>query len=203
MKKRCSADKYFFLNGLIIGLLILEALFCLSACRTSSGAEHDEIVKTSIDLAQRYFSQGNYEKALEIYDKALSLAEDYRLFYNMAIVLSSLGRNREAALLCESSFENFPYILSFKKAQAFYLSLAGENEASRKAYIEILDLNPYDTEIRISLIKAYMSAGLEDKAYEMALILWNQGYRNLETVKFLYEIRPEEWKEVYTALQSD
>ena len=48
-----------------------------------------------------------------------------------------------------------------------------------------------------------MSAGLEDKAYEMALILWNQGYRNLETVKFLYEIRPEEWKEVYTALQSD
>ena len=76
------------------------------------------MVRTSIDLAQAYASTGQYAKALEVYDRALLEADDYRLYYNKAIVLSDLGRNDDAARLCGSSFERYPDIMALKEAEA-------------------------------------------------------------------------------------
>ena len=65
----------------------------LCACRTTAGTDHDQIVRSSIDLADSYISLSRYDDALAVYDKALSEADDYRLYFNKAITLSLLGQN--------------------------------------------------------------------------------------------------------------
>ncbi|MBO4716544.1 MAG: tetratricopeptide repeat protein [Spirochaetales bacterium] len=58
---------------IIAVILVMAAisLLCLSSCRTTSGSEHDQIVRTAIDLANTYLEAGQPEKALDVYDRAL------------------------------------------------------------------------------------------------------------------------------------
>ena len=173
---------------------------CLCACRTTSGSEHDQIVRTAIDLADAYVAQGRQADALEVYDRALEEADDYRLYFNKALILTSLSRNDEAAELCIEAFEKYPYILQFKKFQAYNSLIAGDFDAAETAIQELLMLNPYDSDSRSLYIEELMKGGLTEKAYEQALILWNQGFKNKKTVGYLYEIKPDVWENVYRQL---
>ena len=172
-------------------------MFCLCACRTTTGTDHDQIVKASIDLADSYVSLSRYEDALSVYDRALGQADDYRLYYNKAIVLSSLGRNLEAARLCSESFERYPDIISFKIAEGNYLRLAGDNSGSYSAYLKELELNPYDRETRVILIDCLIEDGQSQIAYEQALLMWNQGYRDEKGIEYLYTLQPNNWETLY------
>ena len=199
MKKRYSAEKLLKYSGRALAALLFCAftLTGLSSCRTTAGTDHDQIVRTSIDLAQAYSASGQYASALEVYDRALLEADDYRLYYNKAIILSDLGRNGDAAELCNTSYERYPEIIAFKEAEAIYLNRSGDEDAAQTVYMQILDLNPYDRASRTELIKSLISRKKTDEAYSQALILWNQGYRDKETVTFLYELRPETWENTY------
>ena len=142
-----------------IAFLFVLAIILLCGCRSTTGTDHDQIVKASIDLADSYTRLSRYEDALNVYDRALEQAEDYRLYYNKAITLSYLGRNDEAAELCAWGFDNYPHIIAFKTAQAFYLRLAGEKSLSREAYLQALELNPYDRDTRTRLIEDLIQDG--------------------------------------------
>lgn len=205
MKKRFSADSLpkRISRILVSALLCAAVLAGLCSCRSTAGTEHDQVVRTSIDLAQAYASTGQYAKALEVYDRALLEADDYRLYYNKAIVLSDLGRNDDAARLCDSSFERYPGIIAFKEAEAVYLNRSGDEDAAVKVYMQILDLNPYDKASRLELIRTLISRGDADEAYSQALKLWDQGYRDKETVKILYELKPETWKNTYNYIYNN
>ncbi|MBO6000890.1 MAG: hypothetical protein J6P81_03785 [Spirochaetales bacterium] len=192
MKRRCSADK-----KRIALLILITALFCLCACRTTTGTDHDQIVKAAINLADSYTSLSRYEDALSVYDRAIEQADDYRLYYNKAIILSSLGRNLEAARLCSESFERFSDIISFKVAEAKYLRLAGDNSGSYSAYLKELELNPYDRETRIRLIDNLIEDGQNQMAYDQAILMWNQGYRDEKGIEYLYTLQPNNWEVLY------
>jgi len=172
-------------------------MFFLCACRTTTGTDHDQIVKSAITLADSYVSLSRYEDALSVYDRAISQANDYRLYYNKAIILSSLGRNLEAARLCSESFERFDHIISFKTAEAKYLRLAGDNSDSYSAYLKALELNPYDRETRIRFIDNLIEDGQNQIAYEQALLMWNQGYRDEKGIEYLYTLQPNNWETLY------
>ena len=165
------------------------------------GSDHDQIVRSAIDLANSYSSLAQYENALDVYDRALAQAEDYRLYYNKALTLSLLEQNTQAAQLCAWGFDNYPSIISFKIAQAEYLRLSGENTQSRNAYAEALELNPYDRKTRSKLIENLIEDGETSLAYENALVLWNQGYRDEQTVEYLYRLDEERWKGVYSQIK--
>ena len=169
---------------------------CLCACRTTSGSEHDQIVRTAIDLADAYVAKGMQDEALDVYDRALAEADDYRLYFNKALLLSSVSRYDEAALLCDEAFEKYPYILQLKKLQAYNSLMAGNLEAAETAFLEVLSLNPYDSTTRGQLIGQLIESGQTEKAYEQALILWNQGFRDKQTAGYLYSIKPDVWENV-------
>ena len=182
--------------------LVAVLLACtFVSCRSTAGSDHDQVVRTSIDLAQAYSESGQYARALEVYDRALLEADDYRLYYNKAIVLSDLGQNEEAAQLCDESFIRYPEIIAFKEAQAVYLDRGGDTDAAQAVYMQILDLNPYDRASRTALIESLMAQGKTDEAYNQALVMWNQGYRDKETAAWLYKIRPQTWENVYNTLK--
>lgn len=192
MKRLFSADSRPFAI-----LMILALCLCLCACRTTAGSDHDQIVKSAIDLADSYIRLSRYEDALAVYDRALEQANDYRLYYNKAIVLSNLDRKMDAAKLCAESFEQFPHIIRLKTAQAHYLRLAGATADSYAAYQQALELNPYDRETRMLYIDYLIEDGQKQIAYEQALTMWNQGYRDEETVNYLYTLQPNAWQNVY------
>ena len=169
------------------------AVLCLCSCRSTSGNDHDQIVRTSIDLANAYLDQGKPDMAIDAYDRALTQADDYRLYYNKALILAETGNYADAAELSRSSFERYPYIIAFKHAQALYHKLDGNLEAYYDVCLEILELNPYDRDTREELMEAYSEARLYEKAYDQALILWNQGYMTDNIHQYLEKVRPDIW----------
>ena len=171
----------------------MALLLCLCGCRSTSGTDHDQIVRTAIDLAETYRTQGIPEKAVDVYDRALSQADDYRLYYNKALALADMGLYADAAQLCAESFERYPYVMSFKKAQARYLDLSGDKSGYYAVYLEILELNPYDFNTREELMEAYSEDGMDQEAYNQALILWNQGYIFDNVHQYLVKYNPEYW----------
>ena len=173
---------------------------CLCACKTTSGSEHDQVVRTAIDLSDAYVAQGRTDEALDVYERALAEADDYRLYFNKALILTSVSRNEEAAEFCSTAFEKYPYILQFKKMQAYNCLIAGNIDAAEAAILELLMLNPYDNETRSQFIEELIRVGRNDKAYEQALILWNQGFKDKQTVGYLYSLKPEVWGNVYTQM---
>ena len=185
---------------ILVCMTAILVAVCMCACRTTSGSEHDQIVRTAIDLSGTYVSQGRPEDALEVYDRALEEADDYRLYFNKALILTSMSRNEEAAELCIDAFGKYPYILQFKKLQAYNSFIAGNVDAAEAAIQELLSLNPYDSETRTQYIEELMKGGLTEKAYEQALILWNQGFKDKQTVGYLYELKPDVWGNVYRQL---
>jgi hypothetical protein len=68
--------------------------------------------------------------------------------------------------------------------------------------MELLMLNPYDSVTRIQFIEELLRVGRTEKAYEQALLLWNQGFRDKQTVGYLYSIKPELWENVYRQLNN-
>ena len=114
--------------------------------------------------------------------------DDYKVIYNQALDLAYEGKYEEAAQICQEAFEQYNYILSFKTAQAYYLTLAEENEEACSVYLEILELNPYDSTTRKTLIELYQSLEMYDKALEQVNILWKQGYKTSENLKLIKDL---------------
>ncbi len=181
--------KKLFLDKFLILTLVFTstALLFLCSCTTTvaSSSEDEQIITTAIELATEYCNRKQFENALSVYDKALEKVDDYRLIFNKALVLSYLGQFEDAILVCEEGFSKYPYILAFKKAQAQYcIQLEKINEAC-SLYAQVLELNPYDAETRKALIEAYTQNKDKAQAYNQAIILWNQGYKDQEILKLL------------------
>ena len=168
-----------------LAFVLAVAAFLLCGCASASQAAstgNDQIVKATIELAEEYRSLGRLEDSIGVYDKALERTYDYRLLYNKALTIANLGDFEQAAALCQEGHGSFPYILAFKKAQAkYYIELERWQDAA-SSYIEVLELDPYDTSTRKDLISLYVTNNEPSKAAEQATILWNQGYRTAETV---------------------
>lgn len=165
-----------------LAFMLAVAAFVLCGCASTASNGNDQIVKAAIELAGEYRSLGRLEDSIGVYDKALERTYDYRLLYNKALTIANLGDFEQAAALCQEGHGSFPYILAFKKAQAkYYIELERWQDAA-SSYIEVLELDPYDTSTRKALISLYVTNNEPSKAAEQATILWNQGYRTAETV---------------------
>ena len=165
-----------------LAVMLAIVAFLLCGCASTASNGNDQIVKAAIELAEEYRSLGRLEDSIGVYDKALERTYDYRLLYNKALTIANLGDFEQAAALCQEGHGSFPYILAFKKAQAkYYIELERWQDAA-SSYIEVLELDPYDTSTRKALISLYVTNNEPSKAAEQATILWNQGYRTAETV---------------------
>ena len=134
--------------------------------------------------------------ALEVYNAALQSISDYRLIYNKAIVLAYMGQYEEAALVCHTGFVLFDYILAFKTAEAYYYELAGLLPKACSTYLEILQLNPYDSATRGQLIELYKTQAQYSLALEQANILWEQGYKSTTNLSLIKELQKLSFEEI-------
>lgn len=188
MKRLSLVDGFKTSAVVALAFVLAVAAFLLCGCASAAQAAstgNDQIVKAAIELAEEYRSLGHLEEAFNVYDRALERTYDYRLLYNKALAAAYLGDLEKAIELCQEGHESFPHILAFKKAQAkYYIELGSWHEAAT-SYLEVLELDPYDTSTRKELISLYSTNGESEKVVEQATILWSQGYRTAEILGFM------------------
>lgn len=153
-------------------------LMVFVSCRTAE-TNANEILKASIDLATEYAKAGEYDKAIDVYDRAWSQLEDYRLLYNKAMTLAACGRYSQAIIVCREGIEKFPMIMAFRTA------LASFSDSDTAVLEQILELDPYNSVIRLKLMNLLYQNGDTERAKYHASILWDQGTINADTAKVL------------------
>ena len=209
--------------------LLLILLITLVSCGSVSKDAAAEIEATAIPLASYYVSIKEYDKAVEVYDRALEQSfDDYKLLYNKIYVLTAAKRYEQALDLCIRAVTDYPHVISFRTALAGILNQAemndrdfeltkkqvsekfytgevtylyGERYAKAAEVLEtVLELNPYDTSIRLHLTEMYTNLGKTEDACKHAQILWNQEIRTREVIQVLYNGNPEKWAAVYNSV---
>lgn len=209
--------------------LLIVILVSLVSCGSVSKDAAAEIEATAIPLASYYVASHDYNKALEVYDRALEQSsDDYKLIYNRIYVLTAAGRFDEAVSLCEKAVFDYPHVISFRKAlagiliqaemsdRAFELTaipagekfftgevtyLYGERYAKAAEVLEtVLELNPYDNVTRQYLMEMYTNLGNSEASYSHAQVLWNQEIRTRDVILVLYSVNPEKWGAVYNSV---
>lgn len=210
--------------------LLIASLLSLVSCGSVSKDAAAEIEATSIPLASYYVAYKDYDKALEVYDRALEQSfDDYKLIYNRIYVLTAAERFEEAMEICKKAVFDYPQVLAFRKALAgiliraemvnrkfeltaipvgekFYRSEVtyyyGENYAMAASVLEtVLELDPYDNATRLYLMEMYTDLGNTESACRHALVLWDQQQRSKEVIKVLYNADPEKWGAVYNSVK--
>ena len=210
--------------------LLLILLITLVSCGSVSKDAAAEIEATAIPLASYYVSIKEYDKAVEVYDRALEQSfDDYKLLYNKIYVLTAAKRYEQALDLCIRAVTDYPHVISFRTALAGILNQAemndrdfeltkkqvsekfytgevtylyGERYAKAAEVLEtVLELNPYDTSIRLHLTEMYTNLGNTEDACKHAQILWNQEIRTREVIQVLYNGNPEKWAAVYNSVR--
>ena len=210
--------------------LIIILLITLVSCGSVSKDAAAEIEATAIPLASYYVSQKDYDRAVQIYDRALEQSfDDYKLIYNKIYVLTAAGEFEQAAEICIKAISDYPQVLAFRTALAGILIQAemsdrpyelkripvnerfytgetvyyyGEKYALAASVLEtVLELNPYDSSIRLHLIEMYENLENTDAAYSHAQILWEQGLRTRPVVQTLYNGNPDKWEAVYNSIK--
>lgn len=189
MKKRFSVE-----FAVLILLMVLSV-----SCRTAE-SNANEILKSSIDLASAYASAGQYDKAVNVYDRAYAQLRDYRILYNKAMTLAACKNYSEAVLVCRQGIDSYPMVMAFRTALVSFLETEGKFDECRSEILAMLELDPYNTVQRKHLIELFLQDGDTQQAYEHAQILWNQGIMDAETVSALYQGDEERWGALYMIL---
>lgn len=201
--KRQSWAKRKAIKRTAISVMALCMALSLLSCRTSSGTDHDQIVKSAIDLAQTYNAMQEYDRALAVYDKALSQARDYRLYYNYALTLAHSGQCNEAMDFLESSYSEFPEKVEFLRAKAVLQKETGDLEGALDSLSRILEKCEDESEkkaLSLEIIELLIKTDQSESAYEKALALWDQGIMEKDVIEVLFLIEPQKWQNTYNLI---
>lgn len=164
---------------------LLFALFCFVGCATTVDETTEEI-NAALELGGLYLAEGNFDKAIEIYDRGLEVhSENEKLLYNKTAALIKANRFDEAAALAEAAYRQHPHLLRFAKAQATSLELAGKGIEAIPAWEEIVSLDPADTTSRIRLMNLLVESQRYDDATAHAWYLLERKSADADALKAL------------------
>ena len=90
------------------------------------------------NMGMSFYLSGQYEKAIRAFEEAIKKSDNKKIFNNMALALSKLGKNGKA-------FNNFKKAgnraTAYNNLGYVYL-IKGENEKAAKAFLEAIEINP-------------------------------------------------------------
>jgi tetratricopeptide (TPR) repeat protein len=159
--------KKFFILSIICSL-------CLASCATSNSQKDKDLVALK-ELGTLYLDNGEYEMALDAFDKALAIdAENNEILYNKVLVLLARYEFDKAIALSDSSFEAFPSQLRFLKAKASALLKMKNTEEAFQVYQQILSLDPGDYAFHALVMQFALDRGYKEFARSEAMFLLNR-----------------------------
>lgn len=119
-----------------------------------------------LELASAYQFLNEHEKTLLIYDKIENIVGvDEKIVQQKINILNQSGRGEEAIREVEKLVGKFPNESRYYAMLAETYLAHGKHEAAEKAYLQVVEVNPEDPFIHISLSDFYKKQGRQDKAY--------------------------------------
>lgn len=178
--------------------LILITMILVCSCTTNT-AVGDQIVATSIKLAQAYAGQGLTQQAIDVYEKALKETDDYRIKYNLSILYANIERYTRALFLIDECLAAKPDDQTIFSTKIKYL----ENQKNYGQIIAIYEKKlaaKYEVATEKTIISYLVKADDLEQAYSRALKLWESGTKDSAVADILYLYSPEQWDAVHKVL---
>lgn len=177
-------------------------MFSVSCSTTSTEIrENNEVIATSIKLAQAQANLGQFEESQRTYEKAINTVVDYRLVYNWALSCAKLGDYYNAISLCEQARSIYPDQIEFLEAIIKYRIITKDFENLKKNLVEYLRIKPNDYNMKQKLMNLYLETGEWANAYIIALTYWYEENYDLNALEVLKTVKPDEWTILYEELK--
>lgn len=152
-------------------ILSIVCTLCLASCATGLGKNEKDLVALK-ELGTVYLDNGEYEMALDAFDKALAIdAQDSEVLYNKVLVLLASGAYEKAIALCDVSFNAFPAKLRFLKVKAAALLRLKQPDEAFGVYRQIVNLDTGDYVLRATVMEFALERGFSDYARSEAVFL--------------------------------
>ncbi|MFA8299007.1 MAG: tetratricopeptide repeat protein [Hyphomicrobiales bacterium] len=119
------------------------------------------------DLAVAYLYKGDYKKALDTYDKMqVEMGPNEFLTLRKVALYEKLNENDKALKEMQDYVNEFPFEIRSYKLLAEFAASHHYKDVALKAYKKIIELNPNDPYIHISLADFYKKEGDTTKAFQ-------------------------------------
>ncbi|AEV28168.1 Tfp pilus assembly protein PilF [Sphaerochaeta pleomorpha str. Grapes] len=152
-------------------IVSIVCILCLASCATGLGKNEKDLAALK-ELGTVYLDNGEYEMALDAFDKALAIdAQDSEVLYNKVLVLLASGAYENAITLCDVSFNSYPAKLRFLKAKAAALIKLKKTDEAFQVYRQIISLDAGDYALRATVMEFALEQGFEDVARSEATFL--------------------------------
>lgn len=180
-------------------LLVLAALV-INAC--TSSVRGSELASEYYNLGNAYYDLGNYDKAVLLFQKAISIdKENRKAFFNLALSLIAADRAGEAQGVLEDLLLQDPDNQSLRETLAFTYHIRGDSERAIEMYQGIIAAYPQSVKARYNLGMLFWELGNREAALEAFVVLSENNPEDLEALynrgRLLLELdRSEEAVEV-------
>ena len=165
------------------------------SCSTTKSNKVEQLVATTIKLADEKLKRNLPWQAIDVYEKAYAKIPDYRLLFNEALVYGKMERYVDSVFLCDEGIEKFDDEKnSFIKAKAFYLKKSGMNKDAKATYELYLENVPDDNNVRTEYMIFCKDNNYIDEAFESATYLWENKVYNSDVVEILHSVEPDKWE---------
>ncbi len=184
-------------------LFFTFSVFAVSCSTMNTEVEKNEIIATSIKLAQVKADLGQFEESQKVYETAISEVVDYRLVYNWALSCAKLNDYYNAISLCKQGYTLYPDHLEFLDAILEYQSIIKDYSGLSETCKEYLKHNSSNEKVKEILIDSYFHNDEIGKAYIIALSFIYERNYNIKALEILNYVNPEEWGVIYKELYKD
>lgn len=131
-------------------------------------------VSTRYNLLMLYWSQEDYEKAIDLVNEILDVGRDLLnterlndVIQKKALALQQLGRKEEAIQTWETAIATNPDNPDFYFNKAILLHGMERFDEAAAAYLKVIELNPEDNEARVNASRALMAGEKWDRIVQI------------------------------------
>ena len=131
---------------------------------------------TNYRLAQQYYSNGEYDKAVDLFEKLYSKSPgngNYYAYYFYC--LTQLKEFDKAEKVAKSQAKAYPGVIKYQVDRGYVLQLAGETEKSKEVYEKIVSNLTPNADAISNAAKAFESV----RALNFALLTYKKGQQLL------------------------
>lgn len=117
-------------------------------------------------LAEHYFSQGEYQKASTYYERLNNTQPNQFYFNRLVACLTEIGETKEVEKLLKKQVARNRYNQSYKIQLAKFYEEQGETNKSDKIYTNLIDEMQPSSRSVIDLYNAFKAQGKTEKSFE-------------------------------------
>lgn len=170
-----------------LALLIISSIF-FNSCSSISNTDNTELNNYLIE-ASSSFNKGEYDKAEELFSKALIIDSDNEIALNNQIItLNKLNKNAEALDYANKAIDFYPSNLKFKLEKARLLKLEKQNTESIRIYQKILSIATHESSYHLEYLNFLLSldfknnSKIKDFIIEESMYLFDNGIDEKEAL---------------------